>query len=187
MPLCRCTSASKADQVLGLSGAMVYDDSIAMPARYSIPRAEVTRGQATRSRTLPVQSFFAADASRQTTHLLPSRSAITVSEGAIPRCGTADPGPRAHRRPRPRVRHPSGGIPDLVAGGPLGPGLDAPGQQGGPHRGDGRGARRVEAELDVADRGRVGDDLVVGGDLDNPSREVDVVLGHPFEQRVRCP
>jgi hypothetical protein len=31
MPLCRCTSASKADQVSGLSGAMVYDDSGAIP------------------------------------------------------------------------------------------------------------------------------------------------------------
>ena len=40
--------------------------------------------------------------------------------------------------------------------------------------------RAVEAELDVTDRGRVGIDLVVGGDLGDPSREVDVLLGHPF-------
>ena len=33
----------------------------------------------------------------------------------------------------------------------------------------------------VADRGRVGVDLVVGGDLGDPSREVDVLLGHPFD------
>lgn len=30
VPLCRATSASKADQVSGLRGAMVYDDSIDM-------------------------------------------------------------------------------------------------------------------------------------------------------------
>ena len=63
--------------------------------------------------------------------------------------------------------------------------------------GDGRGgARRVEAELDVADRGRVGVDLVVKGDLGDPLREVDVLLGHPFNNefgafvvagRWRCP
>ena len=38
-----------------------------------------------------------------------------------------------------------------------------------------------ENALDVADRGRVGVDLVVGGDLGDPSREVDVLLGPPFD------
>lgn len=42
-------------------------------------------------------------------------------------------------------------------------------------------AERVEAELDMTDRGRVGIDLVVGGDLGDPSREVDVLLGHPSD------
>ena len=42
------------------------------------------------------------------------------------------------------------------------------------------GVRRVEAELDDAHRGRVGGDLVVGGDLADPSGEVDVLMGHPF-------
>jgi hypothetical protein len=83
--------------------------------------------------------------------------------------------------PEPQVWHPSRGIADLVAGGPAALGLGAPGQQGGPHWGDGRGARRVEAELDHADRGRVGVELVVGGDLSDPSREVDVLLGHPLD------
>src|SRR5699024_7333315 len=81
----------------------------------------------------------------------------------------------------PQVRYPSGGVPDFVAGGPAALGLGAPGQEGGPHRGDGRGPGRVEAELDLADGGRVGGDSVVGGDRGDTSREVDVLLGHPFD------
>ena len=33
----------------------------------------------------------------------------------------------------------------------------------------------------MADRGRLGVELVVGGDLGDPSRKVDVLLGHPFD------
>ena len=33
----------------------------------------------------------------------------------------------------------------------------------------------------VADRGRVGGELLVGGDLGDPPREVDVLLGHPLD------
>jgi hypothetical protein len=40
--------------------------------------------------------------------------------------------------------------------------------------------RRVEGELDRSDRGRVGVDHLLGGDLGDPSREADVLLGHPF-------
>ena len=47
--------------------------------------------------------------------------------------------------PEPQVRYPSRGVPDLVAGEPVALGLSVPGQQGGPHRCDGRGVRRVEA------------------------------------------
>ena len=87
--------------------------------------------------------------------------------------------------PEPQVRYPSRGIPDLVAGGPSALGLGAPSQQGGPHGCDGRGARRVKAELGLADRGRVGVDLVEGCDLGDPSREVNVLLGDPFDD-VLC-
>ena len=67
----------------------------------------------------------------------------------------------------PQIRYPCRGVSDLVAGGSAALGLSAPGQQ---HRGDGRRVRRVEAELDVADRGRVGVEPVVGGDLGDPRR-----------------
>ncbi|CAN5245270.1 hypothetical protein BH24ACT12_BH24ACT12_14630 [soil metagenome] len=43
------------------------------------------------------------------------------------------------------------------------------------------GVRRVDAELDRGDRGRVGVDRLLGGDLGDPSREVDVLLGHPVD------
>ena len=88
--------------------------------------------------------------------------------------------------PEPQIRYLCRGVPDLVAGGSAALGLSAPGQQDGPHRGDGRSVRRVEAELDVADRGRVGVEPVVGGDLGDPSRKVDVLLGHPFDDVFRA-
>ena len=59
--------------------------------------------------------------------------------------------------------------------------LGVPGQQGIPHGGDCRRVRCVEAELDVADQGRVGVEVVVGSDLGDTPRKVDVLLGHPFE------
>jgi hypothetical protein len=57
-------------------------------------------------------------------------------------------------------------------------GLDVPGQQGGPHRGDGRGVRRVQAQLDDADRGRVGVYLVVGWDVQEAVVEADRVASY---------
>ncbi len=84
----------------------------------------------------------------------------------------------------PQDRYPSRGVPDVVADGPAAPGLGAPGQQGRPHRGDRRGVRRVEGELDRGDRGRVGVDRLLGGDLGDPSREVNVLLGHPIHNML---
>ena len=86
--------------------------------------------------------------------------------------------------PKPQVWHTPCGIPDLVAGRPVTLGLGVSGQQGGPHRGDGCGVGRIETELDDADRGRVGVDVVVGGDLGDPSREVDILLGYPFDDAL---
>jgi hypothetical protein len=40
---------------------------------------------------------------------------------------------------------------------------------------------RVESELNSRDRCRIGVDTLQGGDLGDPSREVDVPLGHPFD------
>src|SRR6476620_8878373 len=63
--------------------------------------------------------------------------------------------------PEPEVRYPSRSVADFVAGRTVALGAGAPGQQGGPDWGNGRGARRVEAELDVAYGSRVGLKLMV--------------------------
>ena len=101
---------------------------------------------------MAVQSFFAAGTSAHTIPLLPSWSAITVTGGrvaVIDDCptrgeGGGDPllghlgrhidldvepltwGLVLVGVPEPQVRHPSRGVPDLVAGGPVALGLGDP-------------------------------------------------------------
>ena len=58
-------------------------------------KAEETRGARRGSPELAVHSFFAADTSTQTIPLLPSWSAITVSEGALLSSTTVPPAARA--------------------------------------------------------------------------------------------
>ena len=81
----------------------------------------------------------------------------------------------------PQVRHPAGGVAHLVAGRSPALGRGVARQEGRPHGGDGGRSRRVEAELDLADRAGVGVQPVLRSDLGDPAGEVDVLLGHPLD------
>ena len=63
-------------------------------------------------------------------------------------------------------------------------GVRTAGEQSGPDRGDARRVGGVQTELDLADRGRLGGEPVVGGDRGDLSGEVDVLLGHPLEDEL---
>ena len=76
----QCSATSGALICRDWSGQAVEINRAKLPMSDPAGRSDPRPGHG--SPDLPVQSFFAADASTQTTPLLPSWSAITVSEGA---------------------------------------------------------------------------------------------------------